>query len=236
MDVTSFNLLFALLALAAMAGALVGVLTLLVPAAPLRNLRLDIAATAPWFAFAIAAVATAGSLYYSEVAGFTPCKLCWFQRILMYPLALLLPIGLLRRDRGLAWYVVPLALLGGLIALYHVLLQKTSWFKDACAANGEVPCSSDYIYWLGFITIPVLALTAFVLILLAITAWRPAPDEGAPWAGVIGVVAAVAGISAALWWLGWNPAEPIGSLLGALPGASPGDVRPLAFLAPAAVH
>lgn len=187
-------------------------------------------------ALAVAWTATLGSLYFSEVSHFTPCKLCWYQRILMYPLALVLPIGLLRRDRDLAWYAVPPALVGGLIALYHVLLQKTSWFKDACAANGEVPCSSDYIYWLGFITIPVLALTAFVLILLAITAWRPAPDDGAPWAGVIGVVAAVAALAAALWWLGWNPAEPIGSLLGALPGALPGGPRALAFPAPAAVH
>lgn len=187
-------------------------------------------------ALAVAWTATMGSLYFSEVAHFAPCRLCWFQRILMYPLALVLPVGLLRRDRGLAWYVVPPALLGWLIAGYHVLLQKTSWFKDACAANGEVPCSSDYIYWLGFITIPVLSLTAFTLILLAVTAWRPAPDEAAPWGRVLGVVAAVVGAVALLWWLGWNPAEPIGSLIGALPRLPAGEARALAFPPGAAVH
>jgi len=172
-------------------------------------------------ALAVAWTATLGSLYFSEVAGFKPCKLCWYQRILMYPLALLLPVGLVRRDRGLSWYVVPLALLGLLVSGYHVLLQKTNWFTDRCAVAGEVPCSSDYIYWLGFITIPVLSLTAFVLILLTATAWRPAVGDPPALPRVLGVIAAVAAGTALLWWLGWNPADPLG-LLAWLPAPPPG--------------
>jgi len=121
-------------------------------------------------AMIVAFVATLGSLYFSEIMGFVPCRLCWFQRIFMYPLAIILPIGIARRDRGLAGYVLPLAVIGGSISTYHVLLQKTHLFSDACAVHGDVPCSSAYIHWLGFITIPVLALSAFALIGLAASA------------------------------------------------------------------
>ncbi|MGD9755655.1 MAG: disulfide oxidoreductase [Acidimicrobiia bacterium] len=181
MDVTSFNLLFALLALAAMAGALVGVLTLLVPAAPLRDLRLDIAATAPWFAFAIAAVATAGSLYYSEVAGFTPCKLCWFQRICMYPQALVLGIAAVRRDRSAWQYALPLSVLGAGISIYHYQLQRfpaqTSGF---CTL--EAPCTAKEVDQFGFVTIPFMALSGFLLIsvLLLVGRTRPAQEDLVP--------------------------------------------------------
>ncbi len=121
-------------------------------------------------AMVVAWVATLGSLYFSDVMGFKPCRLCWFQRIFMYPLAVIIPVGILRGDRGIAASVLPLAAIGSSFSIYHVLLQKTTWFRDTCSALGEVPCSSDYIYWFGFITIPVLALTAFALILLTASA------------------------------------------------------------------
>ena len=144
-------------------------------------------------AMVVAWVATLGSLYFSEVMGFRPCRLCWFQRIFMYPLAVIIPIGILRRERGIGWYVLPLAAIGGSISIYHVLLQKTHWFSDACSAHGDVPCSSAYIFWLGFITIPVLALTAFTLILLTASSTGSAGGsseldaaESLPWRRVIG--------------------------------------------------
>ena len=158
-------------------------------------------------AFAITLVATLGSLYFSEVRHYIPCRLCWFQRIFMYPLALLIPIGLLRRDEGLRLYVLPLAGIGGLVALYHVLLQKTDLFEESGACLLTVPCSGQYISWFGFVTIPVLALTAFALILLT-ASMRPPPaaarEEGAsevPWRGVAFVALVVVLPFAALWFM-----------------------------------
>lgn len=119
-----------------------------------------------YLAVLVAWVAMLGSLYFSEIAGFVPCKLCWYQRILMYPLALILPIAALRRDDGVPTYVLPFSVTGIFVSTYHYLLQKTDIFPESTVCAGGVPCNIDYINWLGFITIPFLALTAFVLISL----------------------------------------------------------------------
>ncbi len=125
-------------------------------------------------------IATAGSLFFSEVLGWRPCVLCWYQRILMYPLALLLAIGILRRDRGLHLYILPFSIAGIGVSLYHYLLIKTNWFPPpACAV--DVPCTVDYLNWFGFINIPFLALTAFLIItcMLLTFAWlQPLSPEG----------------------------------------------------------
>jgi disulfide bond formation protein DsbB len=123
-------------------------------------------------------IATCGSLFISEVIGWQPCLLCWYQRIAMYPLALLLSIGILRRDRGLHFYVLPLALLGAPISLYHYLLIKTNLFAAPPCTVG-IPCTVDYIDWLGFINIPFLALTAFliIIVMMAASALISAPAE-----------------------------------------------------------
>lgn len=116
--------------------------------------------------------ATSGSLFFSEVLGWRPCALCWYQRILMYPLAILLAIGIMRRDRGLHGYVLPFSIAGVGLSLYHYLLIKTDWFPPpACAV--DVPCTVDYLNWFGFINIPFLALTAFLIItcMLLTFAW-----------------------------------------------------------------
>ena len=76
-----------------------------------------------WLAFLVAATATAGSLYFSEVADFVPCQLCWFQRIAMYPLAVILLVAAIRRDRSVRWYVGPIAVIGGLVSTYHYLIE-----------------------------------------------------------------------------------------------------------------
>lgn len=118
-------------------------------------------------AWATAVMATAGSLYLSEVMHFIPCSLCWFQRIFMYPLVLLLGIAYAKVDTGITAYVLPLVVVGGCFSLYHTILQKLP--KDsAIAACGPVPCQGDYLNWFGFITIPMLALAAFAIIFIAL--------------------------------------------------------------------
>lgn len=125
-----------------------------------------------FLAFPVALAATLGSLYYSEVAGFIPCTLCWYQRILMYPLALLIPVGLILRDEYLPRYVLPLSTLGIIVSSYHYLTQ---WgvFADSAACRVGVPCSGRYVSYLGFITIPFMALIAFTLItIIMFLVWR----------------------------------------------------------------
>lgn len=149
----------------------------------------------PYVALVVAWVALLGSMYFSQVRGWLPCDLCWYQRILMYPLALVIPIGILRRDGGLPVYVFPFTLLGSLVATYHVLDQKTDWFSDIDTCQSGIPCSLDYLNWLGWVTIPMLALTAFVLIAFSMSAARHeaattwAATGPRPWAKVLGAIA-----------------------------------------------
>ncbi|MCW5859831.1 MAG: disulfide bond formation protein B, partial [Caldilineales bacterium] len=95
---------------------------------------------APLFVALLAAwVAMLGSLYFSEVAGFVPCKLCWIQRILMYPLTAILLVAVLRRDDGVPAYVLPFSLIGMGVSTYHYLLQKTDIFPESTVCAGGVP-------------------------------------------------------------------------------------------------
>lgn len=121
----------------------------------------------------VALVATGGSLYLSEVVGFVPCKLCWLQRIFMYPLVIVLGIASFRNERGLSIYVLPMTVIGGAIATFHYLEQKVPGFAaPAICRGGGVPCDAEYINGLGFITIPFLALVAFTLITLLMIGLR----------------------------------------------------------------
>lgn len=117
-------------------------------------------------AWLVAITATAGSLYFSEVRLFVPCSLCWYQRIFMYPLVILLGIASYRQDTGIVRYTLPLSVLGGTVSLFHYLEQKVPGFSAPTLCRAGVPCSQEYINWLGFITIPFLALVAFTLITL----------------------------------------------------------------------
>jgi hypothetical protein len=114
-----------------------------------------------WF---VAFLATTGSLYFSEVAGFEPCKLCWYQRIAMYPLVIILAIAAARRERAGAIYAAALAGIGALVSAYHLLLE---WFPslDTGACSATTPCTLVWFRVFGFISLPTLALTAFALIL-----------------------------------------------------------------------
>ena len=125
----------------------------------------------PYLAFVTALVATLGSLYYSEIAGFVPCTLCWYQRILMYPLTVVILVGILKRDTTLADYVLPLSIVGIGLSGYHYLLQL-GVFEHSAACRVGVPCGLRYVNYLGFITIPLMAFTAFVMITGFMTATR----------------------------------------------------------------
>ncbi|MEH7119806.1 disulfide oxidoreductase [Neobacillus vireti] len=118
-----------------------------------------------WVAAIIAAL---GSLYFSEVMHFIPCTLCWYQRIFMYPLAIILGIAFYRNDEGIYRYVLPLSIIGMLISGYHTLLQKLPYLQQFEMCTTGVPCSKDYINWLGFITIPLLAFVAFTIITVSL--------------------------------------------------------------------
>ena len=121
----------------------------------------DFALYAAWV---VSVIATLGSLYFSEIKEYIPCELCWFQRIFMYPLAIILGIAAFENDKKLTKYVLPLSVIGGFISLYHYLVQKVPGFASIKPCVQGVPCNSQYINWFGFITIPFLALIAFTLI------------------------------------------------------------------------
>jgi disulfide bond formation protein DsbB len=116
-------------------------------------------------AFVVAAIAMSGSLYLSEVAGLTPCKLCWYQRICMYPLVLLLGIALFRRDLLTARrYIAPLAGIGALISAYHYQLERLPRQPTLSCGLGEPSCSQAVLDIFGFVSVPFMALAAFLLI------------------------------------------------------------------------
>jgi len=110
--------------------------------------------------FLVAFIATAGSLFFSEVAGYKPCELCWFQRIFMYPQVILLGLAWLRKDNKIIDYALPLAIGGTLISLYHNYIYYLAQKSAICSA--ATPCTTPYVLEFGYITIPLMALTAFL--------------------------------------------------------------------------
>ena len=105
--------------------------------------------------------ATLGSLFFSEVMALPPCSLCWYQRIFMFPLPILLLMGLFPLDAKVVRYALPLALAGWAIAAYHTLLQLGVIPESAAPCSQGVSCSSAYLELFGFVSIPVLSLLAF---------------------------------------------------------------------------
>jgi disulfide bond formation protein DsbB len=180
------------IALAVLAVGLQALLALIVLTAllatvwpPARRVLLEVRETLLggelWAAWAVALVATLGSLYFSEIADFQPCRLCWFQRIAMYPLAILLLGMALRRDiRNGFWYAIPFPVIGIGISLYHVYIEHHPESESQSCRAG-VPCSTKWIEELGYVTIPVLAGTAFAtIIVLLLFARSRRPPERTP--------------------------------------------------------
>ncbi len=120
-----------------------------------------------WMAWAVALSSMLGSLYFSEVANFRPCTFCWYQRVAMYPLALILGIAAFRKDRSVTRYAVPLAGIGSLISLYHVLLERYPQLESS-ACDPEVPCTVSWFREFGFVTLAYMALSAFVFIVVTL--------------------------------------------------------------------
>lgn len=117
-----------------------------------------------YLAWLVATVAMLGSLYFSEIRFFIPCTLCWYQRIMMYPLVLILGIAAYKQDAQVTRYALPLSIIGMGISAFHYLEQKVPWVSSAVICRTGIPCDTSYINWLGFITIPLLAFTAFTII------------------------------------------------------------------------
>ncbi len=114
-----------------------------------------------WLAWLVALVATGGSLYYSEVANFEPCSLCWYQRIAMYPLMIILLVGAVTRDRFVARYALPLTIAGSILAVYNYLVQLFPGIEVACA---RVSCSTVDVEAFGWLTMPLMSLVSFAAI------------------------------------------------------------------------
>jgi disulfide bond formation protein DsbB len=115
-------------------------------------------------AWLIALASTLGALFFGEVMKLPPCSLCWYQRIFMFPLALVLPFALFPFDRNIVRAVIPLVGIGGLLALFQVLLVEGVIPERVSPCRQGVPCSETVIEFFGFVTIPLLALAAFVSI------------------------------------------------------------------------
>lgn len=118
-------------------------------------------------AFLSVLAAVSGSLFYSEVAGYSPCVLCWYQRTLMYPQIIVLGMAIWKKDKKIADYGIALSLVGAVLAAYHYLLQVGAVSGLPCNAVGySASCAKLFSMNFGYITIPLMALTSFLLIIL----------------------------------------------------------------------
>ena len=168
------------LAVLGVAGQLIAVAFVLVVAAagfgvsrPLAWLRAGLWGYELWAAFVVSSIATGGSLFFSEIAGFVPCELCWYQRICMYPLSIITLLAAIRGDFRVARYLLPLPVVGASISVYHILVENgVVGQSSACLVSAPGGCATKWINQFGYLTIPTLALTAFVLLieLLALAA------------------------------------------------------------------
>lgn len=137
--------------------------------------RIELGRAAPIVVGAVALGATLGSLYYSELADFVPCTYCWYQRIAMYPIAVIVAVALVLRDRRILWYTLALGSVGLAISLYHVQLQLfPAQAPNSCALTS--PCTAKWVEAFGFMTIPQMAAISFALIVtVSIVGLRATP-------------------------------------------------------------
>ncbi|MCX7620526.1 MAG: disulfide bond formation protein B [Acidimicrobiales bacterium] len=188
MNVQAASLFFALLSLLALAGTGIAIATVLAdrvaaPASPAHRWRDDLRRVALPLAAMVMTVTMLGSLYYSEIAGYTPCKLCWLQRICAYPLAVVLVIAAIRRDAGIRPYAITLAAIGMPISIYHSWIQ---WFPPSSGTSfctTDAPCTERWVFEFGFVTLPFMALSAFLFTLASMAvlgASRPTRNEESP--------------------------------------------------------
>jgi disulfide bond formation protein DsbB len=131
---------------------------------PLRAVRSALWGYELWTAFLVAAIATGGSLFLSEIAGFVPCELCWFQRICVYPLSIVTLLAAVAGDHRVARYLLPLPLVGAGVSVYHILIENHAIATPQGCQIG-VGCAVKWMNEFGYMTIPTLALTSFLLLI-----------------------------------------------------------------------
>src|SRR4051812_5667151 len=164
---TNFFLVLTIVADVAVALALVCALAALVSSRARASVVSWAHAVAPQavpLAWVVATVTTLGSLYYSEHAGFIPCELCWYQRILMYPLVIVLGVAALRRDRAVWITALVFVVLGAPLSLYHWLVERVPAFEESSSCSAITPCSAPWFEKFGFVTLAWMAMSAFLLI------------------------------------------------------------------------
>lgn len=178
------DVVVALAAVAVLAQVLVGLLLLVGAAAlagvraPLRQLRGALWGWELWLAFLVAAVATGGSLFFSEIAHFPPCELCWFQRICMYPLSILTLMLAVHGDERAARYLLPFPVVGAGVSIYHLLVENgVVGQAQACLLSAPGGCAVKWVNEFGYMTIPTMALTGFVLVLVLVALALWGADE-----------------------------------------------------------
>lgn len=117
--------------------------------------------TLVFLSWLVASISTFAALFLGEVMGYTPCVLCWYQRICMFPLVLILAAGLFPYDRRVVRYALPLALTGWLLALFHWGVASRLIPERVTPCSQGVPCSVEQISWFGFVTLPLLSVLSF---------------------------------------------------------------------------
>lgn len=168
---------FALLAITAGLGAICLAVARLLPGA--RRLLRELTPTRLWLAWLVAATSTVGSLYFSESQGFEPCHLCWYQRIAMYSLAVILLVAAIRKDHSVARYAVPLAAIGLAISVYHRLIEAHPNWESAGTCSISVPCTAPYFYVFEIFTLALMAACGFAAV-LALLLFVPTPSAAVP--------------------------------------------------------
>lgn len=121
-----------------------------------------------YIAFTQSLVAMLGSLYFSEVMKLPACVLCWYQRIAIYPLVFILAVGIIRKDKNVVWYALPLSVVGLLISLYHNLLYYGILPESIQPCTNGISCTTKFFEWFGFVTIPLLSLGGFLVVTLCL--------------------------------------------------------------------
>ena len=158
------TLFLALLSVAAEMTVSAVVVTALTSRRTLGQLRDALGSQALQLAFVVALVATLGSLWLSEGAHFVPCRLCWYQRIAMYPMAVILGIAAFRRDTKVRIYALPVVAIGASISVWHILVERFPSLESTTSCDPANPCSLIWTERFGYLTIPTMALSAFALI------------------------------------------------------------------------
>lgn len=181
MSTDTITTLFALLAIACAVATVASIAVLVAgrraaPGSTLHNVNSALGDLSLWLAWLVAIVTTLGSLYYSLVAHYLPCELCWYQRICMYPLSAILLVAALRRDRRVWMYAGIPAVIGVVIASYHTQLQAFPEQRTFCDLSN--PCTNRFVWEFGFVSLPLMDLVAFcfiitMLVASAVTSPRP---------------------------------------------------------------